>query len=378
MSHLLTRLIRASRRGLVAGAVAMVLACLADNARGAVLSIRAEVETNIQELIDGLPGSESQDADTAASDAADFPASAQSRLLSTDLDERLLAFGSSYSDLRNPTASTAANPAEFALEVGGYSRSDALAYELRADAREIRTLIFSDDPAVDPQPIIFGLDGTREVSGRVYFGGAIVFWATDDGPGFADVSGELTLTVTRDDTGEALFDVNVSAAGDDTGAIDVSSARALAVRSGGLELLADQADADALAALAAFDQAGDVHVVLVPFQSRTYSYNVRRGETFDLRAEFTAEVSTTPGGVGAAAAWGRDFAALGETLQEALPEVDGPEMEKAVNAALRRATDSLPPAGGRALCGVTGVPIAAAMLLGLTLIRATTRRGERP
>jgi hypothetical protein len=357
-----------------------LLLSLAGTTNAAILSTQAEVTTTVQELIGGEPASASLDEDRLEPDRIGFPLGASSELVSTDLEGRVASFGSAISDLLDPARLTEANPAEFGLEASCFSNLQTTAYIVRAVGIERRTLVFSSSSNVDPFPIQFNADGTRMIESEVFFGGAMIFWSTDPGLSFEGFSGALSVIVARNAEVDPLFVAEVALEGDPFAAPATTSAGPIIFDVGGIELLTDGIDQSAIDALEELDAAASVAVLLVPFQSHTYTYEVREAREFELAAGFETRVQNVPEGTGAAAAWGRDFTHLAELLEDALPEINGAAVQASINKAMNRSPESLKDDAANAqnnargtLCGVFG-PAAIVLLSVLFLMKL---RGTR-
>jgi len=318
---------------LAAFVAVLLIATIHQPVDAAILSVDAEVSTTAREILNGGPGSFTRDSAVLGVDGAEFPLDAISSLVSSDTEGTVISFGTATAELSDPALSTEQNPAEFGLEVAAFSNSDAIAYTMDGFARETRTVVFSSDSAIDPNPIAFNNDGTRVIESRLFLQGAMIAWQLDDSVSVSEMLGHMSVRVTRDDTGEVLFESQVEI---DGGVFDSASANVLGpveVITGGLELLEPGASEDVLAALRALDDAGHLVVVLLSFQEHTYRYTVSDGQALDLTATFEAQAANAPGGTGVAVAWGRGFEDLAPLIEQAIPGVNGPLVQFAINRA---------------------------------------------
>ena len=96
-------------------------------------------------------------------------------------------------------------------------------------------------------------------------------------------------------------------------------------------MLEPGASEEVLAALRALDDAGRLVVVLLSFQEHTYRYTVSDGQALDLTATFEAQAANAPSGTGVAVAWGRGFEDLAPLIEQAIPGVNGPLVQFAIN-----------------------------------------------
>ena len=330
-----------------------VLCCCAVAASAAIVSTEAEVATTVQELNNGEAASVSLDRKTLEPGRVGFPLEASSELVSTDLEEVVSSFGSAVADLDDPARLNDANPAEFGLEVACFSTAEPISYFVRATGIERRTVVFSASSDVDSFPMEFNDDRTRAIESEAFFGGAMIFWSADRQASFDDLKGELSVVVARDLQAQPLFEVGLVLDGDPFDGAAPTVTGPIIFQIGGIELLTQGVSPDTLAALERLDEVASVAVVLVPFQSHTYSYVAREDEEFILSAGFEALVRNVPQGTGAAAAWGRDFASLGDLLEDALPEIDGAAVQASINAAMKRQ----PVAADRPATGSDGGPV---------------------
>lgn len=323
----------------------------------AILSVDGEVATTAREIQSGGPGSFTQDSDSLAVEGSAFPLDAISSLETSDTEGKVLSFGTATAQLSDPALSTEENPAEFGIEVAAFSNSDAIAYTMDGFARQTRTVVFSSDSAIDPNPISFNDDNTRVIESRLFLQGAMIAWRLDDSVSVSDMVGHMSVRVTRDDTGEVLFESQVEI---DGGVFDSASADVVGPvewTSGGLELLEPGASDEVLAALRTLDDAGRLVVVLLPFQEHVYRYTVSDGQALDLTATFEAEASNTPSGSGVAVAWGRGFEDLAPLIEQAIPGVNGGLVQFAINRAAAEAMavgDASTTVQSRRLCGALG------------------------
>jgi hypothetical protein len=379
----------ARKRSSRVAACTLVVACaVAPNASAAILDIRADVSLTVQELLDGQAGSVTRD--TAAFDQAGLPITAETSLVSTDLGDRVLALGTGVSAVADPRRLQQANPAEFGLEAACFSNRAGQSYRITAEGRETRTLVFSSDGAIDPQPIDFSSGGTREIESELFLGGALLFWSVDASVPLDEVLAELTVRIVREDTGDVLAAVSVTVRGDPFEESSLTVEGPIAIERGSATLLATGAPAELLDALGALDAAADTVVVLLPFQSHTYTFTARENEEFDVSARFTIDLRNAPDGTGLAAVWGRPFENLATVIESAIPGTDGLAVQAAANRALRPLvpgtpdtaesapeTSPQPTSGG--LCGVLGAESGVALmpLLWVTRRRGGGRRGRR-
>lgn len=351
------------------------LLCLAGAPRAdaAILAIDATVATAAREMIDGGPGSFTEDGAVLGEDGAAFPLGAVSSLISSDVDGNVRSFGESIVELRDPALSTDENPAEFGLEVSAFSNSEAIAYAMEGAARQTRSVVFSSDASIDPNPIAFNADGTREIESRLFLQGAMIAWSLDESVSVDDLIGYLSVRVTRDDTEEVLFESEVELDADGFAAAMATVTGSVEVRVGGVELLAAGASDEVRDALRTLDAAGTVVVVLLPAQSQAYRYTVSDGESLELTATFESEAINVPGGSGVAVAWGRPFERLASLIDQALPGVEGRRIEAAINKAVAAPVGAAS-RGSLPLCGSVGGGGA----LGLLMPMFVRRRVRNP
>ena len=342
-------------------------------ARGAIIGIEARISTSVQELIGGQAASISNDTDEFDSVALNFPLSAISGLISTDLGGSVDSMGRGTGELADPRIATQSNPEEFGLEVACFSNANDVAYLASGSGQESRTLVFSSSQQVDPLPIDFDANGARVIESEVFFSGAMLLWTTDPQVPLDDILGELHFAVTRNGEQTPLFEVALLLDG-----LSIDQPAPVAVGPivfdvGGVELLTAGADADTVAALEELDQAAQVVVVLIPFQSHTYQYEAIENDQFVLTGEFDARVRNVPGGTGLAAAWGRRFESLDTLIEQALPQVSGSVIQASVNAKIQQADigDGAyeTPRRSNLFCGALGMVPAMMMLAGIGLMR---------
>ena len=329
---------KAKMRGakLAVAVTALLIAKTGVGVDAAILSVSGEVSTTAREIQSGGPGSFTQDSDSLAVEGSAFPLDAISSLVSSDTEGTVLSFGTATSELSDPALSTEENPAEFGIEVAAFSNSDAIAYTMDGFARQTRTVVFSSDSAIDPNPISFNDDNTRVIESRLFLQGAMIAWRLDDSVSVSDMVGYMSVRVTRDDTGEVLFESQVEINGGvfDSAFADLASADVVGpveVTTGGLELLQPGASEEVLAALRTLDDAGRLVVVLLPFQEHVYRYTVSDGQSLDLTATFEAQAANTPAGNGVAVAWGKGFEDLAPLIEQAIPGVNGGLLQFAIN-----------------------------------------------
>lgn len=374
----------------MAGAVVTMLATAAS---GAIIATSAQVVTTVQELIDGAPASVSSDSAVFDGTAADLPIVASGALSSTELDGTVIAQAHSVSTFADPTRLATANPAEFGLEVGGFSNAESVAYTIFSTGTESRTVVFQRAGAggAVAGEIAFRADGTQVVESTVFFSGAVIVWTRgeDDGEGDGDredMLSALRVTVTTGG-GTTVFDTRVTVTGD-PGASDAvtTSGPIVAERVAMEDLIAEGVDASAAAVLADLAERANVTFVIVPRQQHRYSYTVTADEPLVLTAEFQANVRHAPRGTGAVAVWGRSFEMLAGLIEDAIPGIDGERVEMSMNdAAARRSvgavaradeTGTTTRATAPAMCGALGGGAPAMLLAGLGL-SLVGRRGRR-
>ena len=349
--------------------------------QASVLSTRATVSTTVQELVSGEAGSVTSDSDALGDDPSVLPISATGNLLTTDLNGVLLATGQGLSVFSQPNLVGQNNPEEFALEVGCYSNSDTVSYEVDGQADETRTLLFATEgnPLAAPD-LGFGFGSTRLVQSRIFLSGAVIFWSDDPTQSLADMVAELTVNVIRLDTGATLFSTGLTVSGLSAGSAIPTTAGPLQFDLISLsELASDGVDAASIAILEAVRDDGTLIIVAIPDQQHAYTYTVTADEVFDIQASFQVRVQNVPGGTGVTATWGRPFAELTDFVDQGLPGVDGLALQKAVNRAVERraiqnviSSQTVTTPGG--LCGALGVEMLPIVALGLFLTLGRTRR----
>lgn len=373
---------------------ALAAVCLGigvDPLGAAILQLDARVTTSVQELLDGEPASSSDD-DVALGEGVEPPLLATSLVESTDLDGELIAFGRVSSEFLDPTRLDQPNPEELAVEVGCFSNSLSISYEVAGGAEETRHVLFAgSDNSQAEQEIDFDSDGTRRVRSRVFISGAVILWANDfdpDDDGLADGSlngtaVEVTLRVTRDEPGATLFETSLSVVGEGLAFNDPEIDGPLVVDEIGVEdLIALGIGEETADALREIEEQGALLALVIPEQEHEYEYRVTSDEPFALTAELVVTASAAPRGTGATATLGRPFSELAGLIEDALGGVDASGVERAANRAIARnplgvvsRTVSDGGSGGR-MCGAFGAESAVAVLsLGLMAAPFRPRRG---
>ncbi len=335
-----------------------------NDARAAIIGVQARVSSNVQELLGGEPGSASNDDALFDPFAPNFPLESLAGLGTTDVGGGTSALGRSASALIDPTASQTTNPAEFGLEVACFSNVDGIAYSVSATGDESRRLVFSSDSKIDPLPIEFNEDGTREIESQVFFSGAMLLWSLNEETLVEEMLGELYLGIRQEGEDGMLFETAVLLDSFDKTNPKPTIVGPLSFEVGGVSLLRSGADEATRKALDNLDKAGDVVVILIPFQQHTYRYTVRENEELTIAATFETLAQIRGSGVGAAVAWGREFTDLDQVIADAMDGVDGALVQKAINARIRvrdgeAPTNDEPNSGDRPaamnLCGAMGV-----------------------
>lgn len=363
--------------------VAIAVFAAAAPASAAIIGTEAVVSTTVQELIDAVPASVTDDSNELDADAPILPLVASGDLLSTDLDGVLVAMGQAFAEFSDPTRLDEPNPEEFALEVACFSSADAVSYSVTSQAQETRTVVFttSGNPLAPPE-IDFGSASTQSVESRIFLSGAVIFWSTESGRELDDMLSEFRVTVTREDSGDKLFETTLTIDGGDTGRLRRGSTGPIRSEVVDLEDLRNEGvDEETLSILAGIESEGTLIVVVIPPQEHPYTYTVTADEPLVLRAELTARVQNIPGGTGVAATLGGPFENLVDFIEEGLPGVDGRALQRSVNAAMNARAIGLvtPPRSSFRwpignLCGVLGFESAALLGLGLVMMLGRSRR----
>ena len=362
--------------------ICLCAACtLGPSAQGAIIDIDAAVSTTVQELIDGAPGSVTSDAEQLDGGFSDLPLLASGDLVSTDLEGVLVSMGQAFSGLEDPTRLKQPNPEEFGVEVECYSNADSVSYSVISSASESRTVVFTTaGSSLAPPEIDFGLGSRRTVESRVFLSGAIIFWSTDAELSLDDMLGELTVTVTRDDTGAVLFETALTVAGD--GVENVEPVSSGPIRFDILEvedLTQEGLDQETVAALEELAGTGTLVIIAIPQQEHAYTYTVTADQPLVITATMSTRARNIPGGTGVAATFGRPFENLADFIEQGLDGIDGAGIERSINAKSARSiglVESQDPSTSRPqrLCGMLGLESAALLALSLVALVARPRR----
>lgn len=350
----------------------------ANRALGEILSSSATVATNVQELVNGAPGSVSLDDRDVDSQAEDFSAHAASAIESTDLNGELVGMGQSFSDFDDPRRLDQPNPEEFGLEVACYSNDAGVSYIIESNATESRDIVFTSAGSVVAEPEIeFERDGTATVESRVFITGAVVFWSMEAAKDLTDMQAKLDVVVSRDGTETPLFETSLAIAGTTDGQVDSTTEGALQSDLVTLDELAELGlDEDSLAVLEALEREGTLQVIAIPSQEHAYRYQVTADESFKITAELRARVQNAPDGTGVAIVLGRSFENLIDVIEQAIPELNGGAVQRSINAAVAAReigfVDDSPSTQG--MCGAMGSSGVAMLAMGLAFVGPMRRR----
>ncbi|MEK7731471.1 MAG: hypothetical protein AAB363_06395 [Planctomycetota bacterium] len=349
-------------------------------ALGAIVRTQARVETTVQELIDGAPGSVNADDGEFTADGVDLPLSVSVTLTSTDLDGALVSLGQGFSEFADPARLDLPNPQEFALEVACYSNAESISYSVTSIASEARTVLFTRrGSSAAPPEISFVGGSTRQVESRVFLSGAVVLWSTNAETNLDELRLELAVTITRDDDVTPLFETTLTVDGDDINPSATGPIRFELVDLSELETLGlDEATLTVLQQVEAVDT---LLVVVIPPQEHAYRYVVSADEELTLNAGLEVRVRNAPGGTGVAAVLGRPFQDLADFIERGLPGVDGEVVQRSLNDATANRAISLVPSPDTTraiprLCGAGGAAMIGLIFL-LGLMRATLCRSCR-
>lgn len=361
------------------GATAACFVCMAfaSSATATVINTSASITTSVQELTGGVAGSVTNDNAQSVADLSNLPLLASGSLTSTDLNGVLVSRGQAFGEFVDPTRLDQPNPEEFGLEVASFSNSDSVVYSVDSLVEELRTVIFTTagNPIAAPE-INFGLFGTQTIESRIFFSGAVVFWATQPNVDLTDMLGEVQIVVTRNDTGATLFTTTLSVAGQPGGAVNAGAQGPLQFEIVELSELATLGiNGQSLALLEGLERDGSFVVVVIPEQEHRYRYTVTADVPLVLRARFSARVLNKPGGTGVAVVLGRPFDNLAGFIGDALPGVNGAAMQRAVNDATASRTIGLVQSAATSTrgsaCGAFGLE--SAVLLGMLLFLGIVR-----
>lgn len=331
-------------------------------ASASVISVTANLSTTVQELIDMVPGSVTSDGTQFNNDPNSLPLFATGSLLTTDLEGELVATGQGVAQLSDRDNSLMGNPEEVALEVSCYSNDSSVSYNVSSEVDETRTVMFS------APEITFDDNGNQTVQSMVTLSGAVIFWADDPAADLSNMSANLSVIVTREDTGATLFQTGLTVSGNAAANVSPSGTGPIQFEIISLaELAAEGVDADSIAVLSQVQQAGTLVIVAIPRQQHLYTYTVTADQALPLRAVFRTSVQNVSDGTGVTATLGRPFEDLSTFIAQAFPEVDGDLMEKAINRAVeKRSTVPVSQAGPTSgLCGLLGIEMIAMLTFGL-------------
>ncbi len=346
-------------------------------ASGELIGLHVLLESRTQEFIAGEPVSSDNATPVPVDDptGTDFPVQVISGLQRPTETGELVAAAQGFADVNEPDLASDTNPEELGLEANAFSIDPDIAYQVTASAVETRTIVLT------PGELGSGPGVEREVESRVFLSGAILVWSLDEGRDLTGLSAEVRFTIDQirdgDTNGVNVFSASMGVRGLPDGEVEAVSEGVVTFEFGGPETILDPSDPDPLLE-GYLDILGNTHVMLIPDQEIAYTYHTEAGEEFDLRATFEVELVNLPDGTGVSAVFGREFAALAEMINEAVPEVDGGAVEAGVNLAQASATVS-PATGGRSstssgtLCGTLGFE-ALGMLPFATVIPLTARR----
>lgn len=363
--------------------IAVAVWAAAVPASAAIIGTDAIVSTTVQELIDGVPASVTNDSNEFEADAPVLPLVASGDLLSTDLDDVLVARGQALSEFSDPTRLDEPNPEEFALEVASFSSADSVSYSVTSEAQETRTVVFTTSgSALAPPEIDFGTASTQSVESRIFLSGAVIFWSTESGRELDDMLSEFRVTVTREDSGDKLFETTLTIDGGETDRLRRGATGPIRSEVVDLEDLREEGvDEETISILAQVERDGTLIVVVVPPQEHPYTYTVTANEPLVLRAQLTARVQNIPGGTGVAATLGRPFENLVDFIEEGLPGVDGRALQRSINTVMNARAIGLvtPPRSSVRwpvgnLCGVLGFESAALFGLAFFVLLGRSRR----
>ena len=348
----------------------------------AIIGFDARASTTVQELLAGQAASVSSDLQEWDGSADVLPLQAFASVITSELAGPGGARGQAVSDFDDPQRLDQPNPEEFGLEVASFANVASVGYTVLSEGVERRIVLFTS-PGANPEvpaEIEFDADDTRLVSSRVYVSGAVLVWALDEKADLTGVSAELGITVTQDADTTPVFSNGLKLQGGAGGTLTTELDSPLVYELGGIELLTDESDAEAVEQVAAgLETVGTVAVVLIPPQEHTYSYTVTADRQTLLTAEFALRVRNVPGGTGVAAVLGRPFDTLADFIENALPEVDGAALQASLNKSVEdRAVGLVNDGQGEAadrsrLCGAFGgEALALLLLLGLGPVRRFT------
>ena len=317
--------------------VLSIAAGTATTAEAAIIGVEARVESSVQALIDGTPGSISSDSVEFGAESPELPIVSSAILISEDLGGELLARGESVSAFNDPTRLDRPNPAELGLELACFSNTPSLSYSVAGSTVESRRILFSSFGGEVPVEIAFSFDNTRLIESTVFFSGAIVLWATDAATELDAMSAEIRVTVTASGNPDPLFATSITIDGAPFDRSPPTTTGPIIVEEVSVEdLAAEGIDATAVAAIEQLAQSALVRVILVPFQEHTYSYMVTADRELTVTATMEASVRNAAGGSGAAVVLGRSFDMLSVLIEEAIPGIDGESLQASVNAANAR------------------------------------------
>lgn len=360
--------------------------------RADIRAFRGEVRAVTQDMTTGSPGSFSADSDAYDRTLQPPPIDAFSQLTTTDTAGVPLAAARCLIRLDDPTAASGNNPGEFALEAGSFSNDDLVACMASGFAREARDIRFT--PADLLASSFSGSPRPGSVVSSLFVSGALVFWCSDTDGGLGDPMVAFSIVV-RDSRrpDQPLVDIRRTFTSDSRGNVTLSESTdvgitgpTLMMRIRDLEQLRADPLPQAAQLAAEADLLGLPHfvIVVIPEQTLRYAYPFTLNQNFVIEAEFSIEVRSAPGGMGAAGVMGRPFAGLSDLIRASRVGGDAKPIETAVNKLIEASTTAAdsesflpdtPPQTGN-LCGAVGVEMLIGMSGGLWwfLMRPTRRR----
>jgi hypothetical protein len=344
-----------ARKWAVDLAAVMVVAGLAQAARGEIVSIHGSASAAIQEHKSGADTRSGQASDAYPDPTATLPLQVVARLADVENE----AAGSVAAQFADPTTAQGPNPEEFAINLTLNSLSPEIYYAGQASTEEVRDILL--------RPADVGLAATGQtvqLRGRLFLDGILAVFAVADAQNLTGVTIAMRVIVAKEVEGAEpvqVFAGTLTIAGG-TGQQVNATVEGDFPTSGIL-------DAD----LAAIDpELGVFRAFVLPNLILDYTYAATVGQPFSLRATVEIDAANQPNGTGLVAILGTPL----ETLQEVITLTRNAATAQTMTTALekeRQSPTGVPafpePSNPLPRCGLFGFEGVLA-LFGLVALRA--------